>query len=37
MDSPGAGGTHLDLVSVMFNFTVVNIYFKGLHAYSGLS
>jgi cytochrome c-type biogenesis protein CcsB len=23
--------------SVMFNFTVVNIYFKGLHAYSGLS
>ena len=23
--------------AVMFNFTVVNIYFKGLHAYSGLS
>jgi ABC-type transport system involved in cytochrome c biogenesis permease subunit len=23
--------------AVMFNFTIVNVFFKGLHAYSGLS
>jgi ABC-type transport system involved in cytochrome c biogenesis permease subunit len=23
-------------VAVLFNFTVVNLFFKGLHAYSGL-
>jgi ABC-type transport system involved in cytochrome c biogenesis permease subunit len=26
----------IGFASVIFNFTVVNIFFKGLHAYSGL-
>jgi ABC-type transport system involved in cytochrome c biogenesis permease subunit len=26
----------LGFAAVMFNFTVVNLFFKGLHAYSGL-
>jgi len=27
----------IGFTAVMFNFTIVNMFFKGLHAYSGLS
>ena len=36
----GARSAWLSIVgfaAVIFNFTIVNMFFKGLHAYSGLS
>ncbi|MFK4759961.1 c-type cytochrome biogenesis protein CcsB [Microbacterium sp. ZW T5_45] len=35
--SPSAWLSITGFAAVMFNFTVVNVFFKGLHAYSGLS
>lgn len=35
--NPSAWLSIVGFASVMFNFTVVNVFFKGLHAYSGLS
>ena len=30
------GGLGIGIASVIFNFTVVNVYFNGMHSYSGL-
>lgn len=35
--SPSAWLSIVGFASVIFNFTIVNVFFKGLHAYSGLS
>jgi cytochrome c-type biogenesis protein CcsB len=35
--NPSAWLSIVGFASVMFNFTIVNVFFKGLHAYSGLS
>lgn len=35
--TPSAWLSIVGFTSVIFNFTVVNVFFKGLHAYSGLS
>ena len=35
--SPSAWLSIVGFASVIFNFTIVNMFFKGLHAYSGLS
>jgi cytochrome c-type biogenesis protein CcsB len=35
--TPSAWLSIVGFVSVIFNFTIVNVFFKGLHAYSGLS
>ena len=35
--SPSAWLSIVGFAAVIFNFTVVNVFFKGLHAYSGLS
>lgn len=35
--SPSAWLSITGFAAVMFNFTIVNVFFKGLHAYSGLS
>ena len=35
--NPSAWLSITGFAAVMFNFTVVNVFFKGLHAYSGLS
>ncbi len=35
--NPSAWLSIVGFASVMFNFTVVNVFFKGLHAYSGIS
>lgn len=35
--TPSAWLSIIGFAAVMFNFTIVNVFFKGLHAYSGLS
>jgi len=35
--NPSAWLSIVGFTAVMFNFTIVNVFFKGLHAYSGLS
>ncbi|MFF3025725.1 c-type cytochrome biogenesis protein CcsB [Microbacterium sp. NPDC057944] len=35
--NPSAWLSIVGFAAVMFNFTIVNVFFKGLHAYSGLS
>ena len=35
--NPSAWLSIVGFVAVIFNFTIVNVFFKGLHAYSGLS
>ena len=35
--NPSAWLAIVGFAAVMFNFTIVNVFFKGLHAYSGLS
>ncbi len=35
--NPSAWLSIVGLAAVIFNFTIVNVFFKGLHAYSGLS
>jgi cytochrome c-type biogenesis protein CcsB len=35
--TPSAWLSIVGFASVIFNFTIVNVFFKGLHAYSGLS
>ena len=35
--APGDIHPVIGFTAVLFNFTIVNMFFKGLHAYSGLS